>query len=248
MLTEQEYNEFIKVYEHTLDQNKKFLARFPNFQKLEGKKVLELGCGHGALCYDLAKEGAFVTGVDLDEKRIEFAQRYLGETDPEIYKRLQFYSSDIKDVADSEYDIIISKSTFEHVMDLEEMLRILYKKLKNNGRLYSGFGPLYNSFDGDHNLITRIPWGHLFLSEEKILKKFSAKTGEKIKKLEDTTFNMLPFKEYERIIQESDFEIEFLGINVSNNPIMKLFSLLRINPFLKEYFSRNIYCVLVKIS
>jgi ubiquinone/menaquinone biosynthesis C-methylase UbiE len=247
MLTEKEYNEFLDVYDHVLGQSEKFLSRFPALASLQGKKILELGCGHGALCYDLVQKGASsVVGVDLDNKRIEFANRYFAEMYPELNERLLFSSSDIKDIADAEFDIIISKSTFEHVMDLRGMLDVIYRKLKRGGKLYSGFGPLYNSFDGDHKLITNIPWGHLFLSEEKIIEKFNKKTGENITKLSETTFNMLPFREYERIFKESDFTIEYFGVNVSSNPIMKLFSMFRFNATLREYFSRNIYCVLVK--
>jgi len=249
MLTDNEYLEYKSVFEETLHQNERFLDRFPNLPSLTGKKVLEIGCGHGALCYELAKRGAAeVVGVDLDEKRIEFANRYLPEKDADLSKVLHFSGRNIHDMEERDFDLVISKSTFEHVMDLETMLKTIYRLLSPGGTLYSGFGPLYNSFDGDHRLVTLIPWGHLLLSDESRMRRFSKKTGNPIHTVEDMTFNMFPFREYERIFKESDFEIESFKVNAGNNPLMKLFSALRLTPFLKELFSRNIYCVLRKKS
>lgn len=250
MLTSKEYDEYTVVFDEVKDQNQGFLSRFPGFPlSLEGLKILEIGCGHGALCYELAQKGAaLVVGADLDAKRIEFAQKHLAEIDPQTNERLSFIARDINELADNEFDMIVSKSTFEHVMDLEAMLTTIARLLKPGGKLYSGFGPLYNSFDGDHQLITRIPWGHLLLPEKMQLRKFYKKTGNKVYEKEDMTFNMLPFREYDRIFRESEFHIEYLKVNAGGNPIMKIFSTLRFNALFRELFSRNIYCVLVKPS
>lgn len=248
MLTSKEYEQYTIVFNEVKQQNQKFLSRFPGFPaSLNGMKILEIGCGHGALCYELAQKGAdLVVGADLDLKRIEFAQKHLAEIDPRTNEHLSFIARDINELPDNDFDMVISKSTFEHVMNLEAMLKTIARLLKPGGKLYSGFGPLYNSFDGDHKLITRIPWGHLLMPEKMQLDKFYKKTGNKVYEKQDMTFNMLPFAEYERIFRESEFKIEYFKVNASDNPIMALFSALRFNSALRELFSRNIYCVLVK--
>lgn len=247
MLSDSEYTEYKAVFEETIAQNERFLDRFTTMPPLAGKKVLEIGCGHGALCYELAKRGATeVVGVDLDAKRIAFANRYFPENDPALSKVLHFSERNIHDMEERSFDMVISKSTFEHVMDLEAMLKTIHRLLTPGGALYSGFGPLYNSFDGDHRLVTLVPWGHLLLSDEVRMRKFSKKTGDPIHTVEDMTFNMYSFRKYELIFEQSAFEIEYFKVNAGDNPVMKLFSALRFTPWLKELFSRNIYCVLRK--
>src|SRR5581483_4652876 len=41
---------------------------------LKGKRVLDLGCGDGALSFRLARAGAQVTGVDGDETGLAYAR------------------------------------------------------------------------------------------------------------------------------------------------------------------------------
>src|SRR4051812_15281196 len=43
--------------------------------RIGGRKILDAGCGNGALAADLARAGYDVTGVDGDEGAIRIAQR-----------------------------------------------------------------------------------------------------------------------------------------------------------------------------
>ena len=49
----------------------------------------------------------------------------------------------------SEIDIV-SKDTFEHTQDLNSVMTRFYNLLNQNGKVYLGFGPLYNFYNGDH--------------------------------------------------------------------------------------------------
>lgn len=54
-------------------ENPKFLSRFPNINFIN-QKILDLGCGHGALSIDIAIRGANkVVGIDLNKRLIDFA-------------------------------------------------------------------------------------------------------------------------------------------------------------------------------
>ena len=58
-------------------ENPDFWTRFGGKPNFEGKTALDLGCGHGSLCVDIALSGASkVVGLDLDEDRINFANAY----------------------------------------------------------------------------------------------------------------------------------------------------------------------------
>jgi ubiquinone/menaquinone biosynthesis C-methylase UbiE len=50
------------------------LQKIDQFVNLEGKRVLEIGCGDGRLTAFLADKGASVTAIDTDENRIETAK------------------------------------------------------------------------------------------------------------------------------------------------------------------------------
>ena len=47
---------------------------------LEGKRILDVGCGGGILSESLALEGATVVGIDLAEAGLEVAKLHLLET------------------------------------------------------------------------------------------------------------------------------------------------------------------------
>eukprot|EP01041_Mallomonas_annulata_P019816 gene19816-39328_t len=45
-----------------------------SFALLQGKKVLDVGCGGGILADSMARKGALVTGIDLSSKALRVAQ------------------------------------------------------------------------------------------------------------------------------------------------------------------------------
>lgn len=46
---------------------------------LQGKKILDIGCATGELAFNLAKEGALVTGIDLNKDLLKQAKNGIGE-------------------------------------------------------------------------------------------------------------------------------------------------------------------------
>ena len=57
------------------NKNIKFWKRFDK-PEFENAIVLDVGCGHGRMCIDIALKGANkVIGIDINVNRIEFAKR-----------------------------------------------------------------------------------------------------------------------------------------------------------------------------
>jgi len=50
------------------------IPRFAEFEKWQGKKILEIGCGIGTDTINFARNGAEVTAVDISEKSLELAE------------------------------------------------------------------------------------------------------------------------------------------------------------------------------
>lgn len=233
-------------------ENPRFWNRLGGQPKLHGKKVLDLGCGHGSLCIDMAKAGATrVVGVDLNERLIRFAQQNLHQNYPELADRVEFYCLDIAALNESDFDLMTSKDTFEHVMDLPKVLAEMRARLKSGGRLYAAIGPLWNSPFGDHDTLKRLigvnlPWAHLIVPDRMVLGALAKRTGRPLQSYRDLGMNMLAFRDYKRIIYNSGFEVEFFQPNCSKHPVVRVFSLLRHLPIVGDYFVNNLYCILRK--
>ena len=223
------------------------------WERLSGKPdftnacVLDVGCGHGRLCIDVALSGAKkVIGLDIDSHRIDFASKNLQKNYKHISHIIHFENANLMNYDNIiEFDYILSKDSFEHIIDLDSILIEMKNRLKKNGNIYIGFGPLYNSFDHKRTRAI-IPWGHLIIPESFLLRRVSMRKGKKIHSVEELGLNKLSLKEYKKYFSESGLSIQYFKVNCSNNPIMKIFSLIRKFPGLKEYFSYNLYCILQK--
>jgi 2-polyprenyl-3-methyl-5-hydroxy-6-metoxy-1,4-benzoquinol methylase len=230
--------------------NIKFWDRLGGLPDLAGKTVLDVGCGHGSLCFYMASLGAKkVVGVDIDSVRIDFANEYLRLNCPQYSEILMFHEIDLKNYSkEDQFDYIVSKDSFEHIIDLPGMIEEMKLRLKSGGLIYAGFGPLYRDFYGDHKRTRSIiPWGHLMRSEEKIIKRLNKNQAISIQSIYDLGLNKLSLADYYKIFQESGLSIVSFKVNVSHNIILRLFSFITfIFPFLKEYFAHNIYVVLKK--
>jgi SAM-dependent methyltransferase len=67
-----EYFEEVKRRRYFVEPH---IPRFAEFEKWQGKKVLEIGCGIGTDSAMFARAGAYVTGTDLSEESLKIARQ-----------------------------------------------------------------------------------------------------------------------------------------------------------------------------
>ncbi len=102
----------------------------PLFPPLQGKTVLDLGCGYGWHSKFAADQGAAsVLGLDLSERMIEEARRR--NPAPNVIYRvcdLEEY-----DYPEGVYDLVISNLVLHYIADLDSVFEKLFRTLKTGG-------------------------------------------------------------------------------------------------------------------
>ena len=226
----------------------KFWGRLGGEPSFSGKKVLEVGCGFGALCISIARADAKkVVAVDINESSIKFAKENLRINHKDVLDRIEFKCIDIARLPDSNFDFIISKNSFEHIIELETVFNEMKKRLKPGGIMYIGFSPLYNSPYGDHRYTRAvIPWGHVFFSEKFLVKRANKVRKDKISSIYGLGLNKWKFADYKKLFYESGLKVSYFKPNNSSRTIARIFSVFRHIKLLEEYFTFNLYCILEK--
>jgi SAM-dependent methyltransferase len=84
----------------------------------EGNEVLDIGCGNGALTFDISKKAKFVLGIDLDKANIEIAKRKYNAYNIE-YK----VGDTTEDLVGQKFDVVILSNVLEHIKDRISFLK-----------------------------------------------------------------------------------------------------------------------------
>ena len=100
------------------------------FPPLEGKKVLDLGCGYGWHCAYAVSQGAEeVLGIDLSSRMIGEAGKRSG--DPKITYRV--CALEEYDYPEAAWDCVVSNLALHYIADLDEIFRKVFRTLKPGG-------------------------------------------------------------------------------------------------------------------
>ena len=114
---------------------------------LEGKRVLELGCGGGQCTVAFALRGARATGLDFAEGQLAFARRLAAEHGVEA-EFLQHDISDLSPFAAASHDIVFSAFALMYLEDRPKVFREVARVLKPGGVFaFSLDHPVFRKFD-----------------------------------------------------------------------------------------------------
>ena len=178
------------------------------------ERGLEFGCGTGImLSSQLIQEGYNIYGIDLDLPSIN-----LGKS---IYEKHGLDSSrlickNLDDFEDDYFDYIVASEVFEHIeeKDIDAVVALLKKKLKNNGVLFVTVPNGYSWFEFENIFWTTLKLRYLFrmLFISQAFNFIRKKTGRYVSEYPSTIANSPHVRRYtlkyiDNYLEQKDFEI-----------------------------------------
>ena len=221
----------------------KLCAMFPGlFQMIEGKEILDFGCGLGYQTAAMALRGAKrVVGVDLRADHLELASAMLRSLG--LQERAEVKHG-IGPELSGKFDLVISQNSMEHYTDPVGCLSEMARALKADGKILLTFGPPWYAPLGSHmHFFTRVPWVNILFSEKTVMsvrRNFRNDGATRYEEVEGG-LNRMSLKKFDRVVDEA-------GLRPLNRRYfgVKRFDLPTKLPFLKELFTNNVASELVR--
>jgi 2-polyprenyl-6-hydroxyphenyl methylase/3-demethylubiquinone-9 3-methyltransferase len=100
---------------------------------LNGKDILDIGCGGGLLSEELSKNGANVTGIDSSKKSISIATQHAKEKNLAI----EYKNKSIFDLEETKsFDYIVCFEMIEHISNPDMLINKINKITKSQSMIF----------------------------------------------------------------------------------------------------------------
>lgn len=206
-------------------------SEFSGFaETVDGKRVLDFGCGFGHQSAALAQLGAVVTGLETNRKTLERARQ--------LYPNVTFTDH----IPDGSFDYVISQNAMEHYHDPKAVLLAMKRALAPGGALLITFGPPWYAPWGAHcAYFCKLPWVQLLFPEATVMAIRSRYRSDGAKRYTEVEsgLNMMSLRKWERLVADSGLRVQMLKYHGVKN----LAFLTRI-PLVRELFTRHVTAAL----
>jgi SAM-dependent methyltransferase len=230
---------------------------------IKDKRVLDFGCGDGAITPCYADIGAAeVIGADIDGNVIKRAIDMRGT------ERIKFVKSTRVEIPiqDQSIDVIVAVDVFEHVSNPREIVKEFYRILAIGGRAIIRTLGWRHPFAHHRWSVMPVPWSHIVFPERQFMhackRVYLAKwykltlydvdeQGRKILNKYDAEkrnrdfLNQFLIRDFETILRESPFKYDLHLFPFSSKYASWTKPLLH-NRLLREYFTSYFIAVLKK--
>ncbi len=103
--------------------------------EIQGKKVLDVGCGGGILAESMALRGAEVTGIDMGEAPLEVAKLHMLESGTKLEYR-QITAEALAAEMPGQFDAVTCMEMLEHVPNPGSVIAACATLVKPGGQLF----------------------------------------------------------------------------------------------------------------
>lgn len=162
------------------------------------RPVLDLGCGDGFFA-QVAFEKVDV-GIDIDKKALEEAKR------KNVYKQIKYYDGRKIPYPNEYFSTVVCNSTFEHITNLDEVLKECSRVMKKGGMFY-------------FTTVTDIWHQYLFgtIFGGKLYKMFFSRISKH--------YNLYSFEKWQRKLKKIHFSITYHTCYLDNKKMFWLFDI-----------------------
>ena len=102
---------------------------------VNGKTLLDIGCGGGILSESLCQKGALVTGIDMNETALNIARIHSRESRLDItYQHTT--AENLAEKAPNSFDIVACMEVLEHVPHPQSIVNACKKLVKPHGHIF----------------------------------------------------------------------------------------------------------------
>lgn len=218
---------------------------FDNFSAddVEGKDVLDFGCGSGDLSLIVAETGArSVSGTDLELDRVELAVTTAADSPyAEMMHFVPSTSPRVIPFDDNSFDTILCFDVMEHVMEPAEVIAEWTRVLRPGGRVLIWWMPWMHPYGHHFAHVMPVPWSHLVLDEAAFMRVCgriydsedytpphwhlnedgSRLTNAYIGERMSTWLNGLGLREFEKLVSKSALEVkDFRGVPMREKSVI----------------------------
>jgi len=106
------------------------------FSQLNGKRVLDVGCGGGILADSMARKGADVLGIDLASKALRVAQLHALEAGTPNIRYQEISVEALAQEQPAGFDVVTCMEMLEHVPDPASVVRACSQLVKPGGWVF----------------------------------------------------------------------------------------------------------------
>ena len=103
---------------------------------LDGRRIVDVGCGGGILSEAMARKGAQVLGVDLAERSLKVAQLHAMEAGIDNVRYREVAAEVLADEQPGQFDIVTCMEMVEHVPDPAAIVAACAKLVKPGGWVF----------------------------------------------------------------------------------------------------------------